>query len=57
MELDENYEWALIESSSDKYLWILSRNPQLKQEVKEKIFQKAKARGYDTGNLIWVEQT
>ncbi|MGB1004861.1 MAG: lipocalin family protein, partial [Salibacteraceae bacterium] len=24
LELDENYQWAVIGSSSDKYLWILS---------------------------------
>lgn len=56
MELDENYEWALIGSSSDKYLWILSRKPQPAQSVINKILEKAKARGYNTDNLIWVEQ-
>jgi len=56
MELDENYEWALIGSSSNKYLWILSRNSQPEQFVTDKILQKAKVRGYNTDKLIWVEQ-
>lgn len=56
MELDENYQWVLIGSSSDKYLWILSRTPQLKESVKNAILEKAKQRGYDTSKLIWVEQ-
>ena len=56
MELDENYQWALIGSKSDKYLWILSRTPKLEDNVKNLILQKAEKRGYDTSKLIWVEQ-
>ncbi|MFC2111586.1 lipocalin family protein, partial [Bacteroidota bacterium] len=33
LELDnENYEWAVIGSRSSKYLWILSRKPQIEDE-------------------------
>jgi lipocalin len=56
MELDENYQWVLIGSSSDKYLWILSRTPKLEDNVKQLILHKAEKRGYDTSKLIWVEQ-
>ena len=56
MELDENYQWALIGSSSDKYLWILSRTPKLEENVKNLILHHATKRGYDTSKLIWVEQ-
>lgn len=56
MELDENYQWALIGSSSDKYLWILSRTPKLEDNVKNLILHHAAKRGYDTSKLIWVEQ-
>jgi lipocalin len=56
LELEENYQWALIGSKSDKYLWILSRTPQLNENTKELILSKAKERGYDTTKLIWVEQ-
>lgn len=56
LELDENYKWALIGSSSDKYLWILSRTPQLDQDTLDHILGKAKERGYDTNRLIWVPQ-
>ena len=55
MELDPEYQWALIGSSSDKYLWILSRTPRLEQETLDQILAKAKSRGYDTDQLIWVE--
>ena len=56
MELDENYQWALIGSNSDKYLWILSRTPQLDEKTKNHILEKARERGYDTSKLIWVKQ-
>lgn len=56
LELDENYQWALIGSSSDKYLWILSRTTKLEDNVKNLILHHAAKRGYDTSKLIWVEQ-
>jgi len=56
LELDEDYRWALIGSSSDKYLWILSRTPQLDEQTREHILTKARERGYDTSKLIWVQQ-
>ena len=56
LELDKDYQWVLIGSSSPKYLWILSRTPQLEDPVKNRIIELAKKRGYDTSKLIWVEQ-
>ncbi|MEY8708305.1 TIGR01777 family oxidoreductase [Bacteroides faecichinchillae] len=57
MELDEeNYNYALVGSSTDKYLWILSRTPQLPEEVKKKLVTAAERRGYDTTRLKWIEQ-
>jgi len=56
LELDKEYQWALIGSSSAKYLWILSRTPKLDDNVKKMILQKAEERGYDITKLIWVEQ-
>lgn len=57
MELDEeNYNYALIGSSTNKYLWILSRTPQLPEEIKQKLVIAAERRGYDTSLLQWIEQ-
>ena len=55
LELDDDYQWALIGSSSDKYLWILSRTPKLEDTITKNILDRAKSRGYDTSGLIWVE--
>lgn len=55
-ELDDNYQYAVIGSSSDKYLWILSRTPQLPQSTINDLLIKIKKRGYDTSKLYFVLQ-
>lgn len=54
--LDPDYSYALIGGSSDEYLWILSRTPQLSSAIRDKILSEARQRGYNTENLIWVLQ-
>jgi len=56
MELDSDYKWVLIGSSSDKYLWILSRTPRLEKDIIDQILLKAKERGYDISRLIFISQ-
>ncbi len=55
MLIDKNYQYALVGSSSDSYLWILSRTPKLTNDVKALILKEAKRRGYETSKLIWVK--
>lgn len=54
MMLDADYQYALIGSGSDDYLWILSRKPSLPDTVKHQVIKEAQRRGYDTSMLIWV---
>lgn len=57
MELDEqNYQWAIIGSSSPNYLWILSRTPKMDENVLNDLKSRIEKRGYDLGKLILVEQ-
>jgi len=56
LELDNNYQYAIIGSSSDKYLWILSRTPELPKETLDELLTNIKQRGYDLTKLIFVEQ-
>ncbi len=56
LELDKNYQWAIIGSSSDKYLWILSRNPKMNETLHNELLNKLTKRGYNTDKLIRVEQ-
>jgi lipocalin len=56
MELDKNYNYVVVGSSSDKYLWILSRTPQLDESIKQDLLTKISERGYDTTALYFVPQ-
>ncbi|AHW59565.1 lipocalin [Draconibacterium orientale] len=56
LELDKDYQWAVIGSSSDKYLWILSRSPQMSPEIYNDLLKRITDRGYDTSALIKVKQ-
>lgn len=56
LDLDQNYQWALIGSSSDNYLWILSRTPQIEHDLYDTLLDKLRERGYDVTKLIKVEQ-
>ena len=56
LELDKNYQWAVIGSSADKYLWILSRTPQMEESVYTELENKLSKRGYDVSQLIKVKQ-
>ncbi len=56
LELDKDYQWAIIGSSSDKYLWILSRTPHLPDDLYSDLLNRISKRGYDVSKLIKVEQ-
>lgn len=57
MMLDKDYQYVLVGSKTDKYLWILSRTPELDDATKSLILAEADRRGYDTNKLIWVKQS
>lgn len=56
LELDENYQYVMIGSSTDKYFWILSRTPQMSPETYEMLLEKARKRGYNLDKLVKVLQ-
>jgi lipocalin len=56
MMIDSDYQYALVGGSNEKFLWILSRTPQLDEAVKASILGEADRRGYDINRLIWVKQ-
>lgn len=55
-ELDDNYQYAMIGSSSDRYFWILCRTPQMDETVYNALLDKARKRGYDLKQLYKVPQ-
>lgn len=56
VELDRNYQYALIVGNDRDYLWLLSRTPQLEPAVQQRLVDKAKSLGFATDKLIFVKQ-
>lgn len=56
VDIDENYQNALIYGSSTKYIWLLSRTKKMDENTKKRFLDKAKKDGYDISKLIWVNQ-
>lgn len=53
--IDDEYQYALVAGESLKYLWILSREMSIPQEIKDKYLKIAKDIGYNTDELVWVK--
>lgn len=51
-----NYSWALVCGADRDYLWILARSKTLPPDVLKDLLNQAKALGFATDSLIWVEQ-
>ncbi len=56
-ELDDNYQYAFVSGPDTSYLWLLSRTPTISDEVKQRFLSAAQKYGFDTNQLIWVNQT
>jgi apolipoprotein D and lipocalin family protein len=54
VDIDENYQNALIYGNSTEYMWILSRNKTIDEATKKRFIEKAKKDGFDVSKLIWV---
>lgn len=54
IDIDEEYQYALVAGSSLKYLWILSRTTTIPESIRQRFLEKAKKIGYNTEELIWV---
>jgi len=50
----ENYQYSLVCGPEKSYLWILARNPIMKEEIKATLLEKAAASGFDISKLIFV---
>jgi apolipoprotein D and lipocalin family protein len=54
IRLDEDYGWSLVCGKDYKYLWILSRTPQLPEPVIRQLVETAKGLGFKTDELVFV---
>lgn len=53
--LDDDYQYALVAGESLEYLWILSRETEIPEDIKENYLEIAQGIGYNTDELIWVK--
>jgi apolipoprotein D and lipocalin family protein len=52
----ENYQYAFVSGPDLSYLWLLSRSPRVPEEVVNDFIEQSKLLGFDTGELIMVNQ-
>ncbi|MAP31702.1 MAG: lipocalin [Marinobacter sp.] len=55
--LDDQYTTAYITGYNRDYLWLMSRTPEVSDEVLEAFRVRAEAEGFELGQLIVVEQS
>jgi apolipoprotein D and lipocalin family protein len=56
IDLGENYEYAVIGHPGRKYLWILSRTPEMDENVYNEILDRLEKQDYDTTKLFTSPQ-
>jgi apolipoprotein D and lipocalin family protein len=55
LAIDNEYKYALVAGKNLSYLWILSRETKLPDEVKHTYLKIAEDLGFKTAELIWVQ--
>ena len=51
LELGKDYEYAVVGDESRKYLWILSRTPQMDEATYNDLLKRVQAKGFDVSKL------
>ena len=57
LRVDPNYQTALVGGPTHKYLWILSRTPNLDEATYQSYLETARQQGYDISGLIKTPHT
>jgi apolipoprotein D and lipocalin family protein len=57
IDLAADYSYAVVGEPDRKYLWVLSRTPEMEETVLHGVLDRAKAKGYDLTGLIKTRQT
>lgn len=56
LDLAEDYSLSLVGEPKGRYLWILSRTPEITDEVRASAINKLQALGYNTDALYFTQQ-
>lgn len=57
IDLAADYSFAVVGDPSRKYLWILSRTPQMDEGLYQEIVLRSAEKGFDVGKLVRTDQT
>jgi len=52
LDLGPNYEYAVVGAPNRDYLWILSRTPQLNEQLYQRLLREMATRGFATDRMI-----
>ncbi|MGO8806212.1 MAG: lipocalin family protein [Candidatus Bathyarchaeia archaeon] len=52
IKLGNNYDYSVVGTPNRKYLWILSRTPQMDDNLYSQIIEYVKSKGFDANKLI-----
>ena len=52
IKLGNNYDYSVVGTPNRKYLWILSRTPQMDDNLYSQILEHVKSKGFDANKLI-----
>jgi len=52
IKLGNNYDYSVVGTPNRKYLWILSRTPQMDDKLYSQLIEYAKSKGFDVNKLI-----
>lgn len=53
LDVAPDYSWALVGEGTGRYLWVLTREERVSDQVKNDLIERLKARGYRTEALYW----
>ncbi len=56
IDLDKNYQWTVVGVPNQKYLWVMSRQPEMNDVLLSEILAGIKNKGYDTSEVNRVPQ-
>jgi apolipoprotein D and lipocalin family protein len=55
IDIDDDYQYALVSGSGMGYLWFLSRESSMPEEMKQRFLQRAMSLGFEISVLEWMD--
>jgi apolipoprotein D and lipocalin family protein len=55
LEVDPDYQWAIVGHPAREYLWLLSREPFISTRLLDSLLEKVSGHGYEPERIVWEE--